>query len=168
MDRGRSAPGTIPTCSRAAPSINIRWPDSSIPTTAYLKQTIWDAGGYNVLDFSGAGAAPSGYRIDLKPIGWITTTADYRRVRDRRRHHRSRGGDPKVVDSVGSDTIRRPRAPTFAGYASNRVTGTDVIYGGEHAGLVGLVRVPALGLGLLVGVGKRSAAELRHQRLGAV
>ena len=37
------------------------------------KQVIWDSGGYNVLDLSGFTAASGGYRVDLRPLGWIST-----------------------------------------------------------------------------------------------
>ena len=41
------------------------------------KQVIWDSGGYNTLDMSGFTPDPSGYRLDLRPLGWLTTNANY-------------------------------------------------------------------------------------------
>jgi len=41
------------------------------------KQVIWDSGGYNVLDLSAFTAASGGYRVDLRPLGWISANVNY-------------------------------------------------------------------------------------------
>ena len=48
-----------------------------INPTLRTKQVIWDSGGYNVLDLSGFEASSSGYRLDLNPLGWLSTNANY-------------------------------------------------------------------------------------------
>ncbi len=104
------------------------------------QQTIWDGGGYNVLDLSGVPSSASGYRLDINPLGWLTTGANYQ------------GGyllagtviGPnvsigKVVNSPGNDTIYANSQPNiFAGYGSGRATGIDTIYGATGADTIDL------------------------------
>ena len=100
-----------------------------------FKQTLWDSDGFNVLDFSAVPASSSGYRIDLKGIGWLSRGADFQTtymmagtaigaavvVRD-------------VVNSSSSDTIyANSAANTFKGYGRDRATGQDVIYDAQPA-----------------------------------
>lgn len=115
-------------------------------TTLYItpsnttKQAIWDSGGYNVLDLSELTGSTSGYRIDLKPLGWISTGSAFQNnyfvaglalgpnVSIRR-----------LVNSVSSDQIyANAEANVFAGYASNRATGNDVLYNADGADTVDL------------------------------
>ncbi|MCC6955069.1 MAG: PKD domain-containing protein, partial [Deltaproteobacteria bacterium] len=100
--------------------------DPSGPT----KQTIWDNGGYNSIDLSGIAASGSGYRLDLKPMGWLSTNdafqTTYYTVGT------SVGRDVainRVVNSSGSDTIyANSAANLFAGYSPGRSVGNDVIF----------------------------------------
>ena len=100
-----------------------------INPTLRTKQVIWDSAGYNVIDLSGFTASTSGYRLDLNPLGWLSTNANYLTT------YLMAGAivGPNVsirhlINSGSNDTIYANASPNvFAGYASNRVTGTDVI-----------------------------------------
>ena len=102
-----------------------------INPTLRTKQVIWDSAGYNVLDLSGFAASSSGYRLDLNPLGWLSTNGNYLTT------YLMAGAvvGPNVtirhlINSGSSDTIfANEFSNVFAGYASNRVTGTDVIHG---------------------------------------
>jgi serralysin len=108
-------------------SISPMW--CSTPT-ACTKQVIWDSGGYNALDLSGFAASTSGYRLDLRPLGWLSTNANFQTTY----LHAGTVIGPGVsirhlINSGSSDTIyANTSANVFAGYASNRVTGTDIIH----------------------------------------
>jgi serralysin len=111
-----------------------------INPTLSTKQVIWDSGGYNVLDLSGFDASSSGYRLDLRPLGWLSTNANYLTT------YLMAGAvvGPTVsirhlINSGASDTIYANASPNvFAGYASSRVTGTDVIHGADTADTIDL------------------------------
>ena len=109
------------------------------PSTA-TKQLIWDTGGYNVLDLSQMPASSSGYRLDLKPLGWLTPgnanqgtyfvmgTVVGPNVSVR-----------KVVSSSSDDTIyANGDTNVFAGYVSGRVTGRDTIHDANGADMIDL------------------------------
>jgi serralysin len=49
----------------------------SLDTPDSTRQTIWDTGGHNVLDFSGLPWCASGYRFGLSGNGWLTAREDY-------------------------------------------------------------------------------------------
>ena len=78
MARGRIAPAATPISS-PEPSIDQYSLGGQlyINPTLSTKQVIWDSGGYNVLDLSGFAASSSGYRLDLNPLGWLSTNANY-------------------------------------------------------------------------------------------
>ena len=48
-----------------------------LETPYRVKQTLWDTGGANTLDFSALPYAASGYRIDLRELGWSSALSDY-------------------------------------------------------------------------------------------
>jgi len=104
------------------------------------QQTIWDGGGYNVLDLSGVTPSASGYRLDINPLGWLTTGANYQGA------YLLAGtvigpnvSIGKVVNSPGNDTIYANSQPNiFAGYGSGRATGVDTIYGANGADTIDL------------------------------
>ncbi|NOT25266.1 MAG: PKD domain-containing protein [Acidobacteria bacterium] len=106
-----------------------------INPTLRTKQVIWDSAGYNVLDLSGFAASSSGYRLDLNPLGWLSTNANYLTT------YLMAGAvvGPNVsirnlINSGSNDTIYANTSPNIlAGYASSRVTGTDVIHGADTA-----------------------------------
>jgi len=147
-----------------------------INPTLLTKQVIWDTAGYNVLDLSGFAASSSGYRLDLKPLGWISTNANYLTT------YLNAGAviGPgvvigKLVNSGASDTIyASPAANVFAGYASNRVTGADVIYGANTQDTLDLsgytpaqVFSSASGNDLLLSFGANGTVRLKDYYLSA-
>ena len=48
-----------------------------LETPYRVKQTLWDTGGTNTLDFSALPDTASGYRIDLRELGWSSALSDY-------------------------------------------------------------------------------------------
>jgi serralysin len=97
------------------------------------KQAIWDSGGYNTLDLSEAPSSTSGYRIDLNPLGWISTGAAYATTYFVA--GLSLGPNVSVrrlVNSVSNDTIyANGEANVIAGYAITRATGNDVLHNAD-------------------------------------
>ena len=104
------------------------------------KHAIWDTGGFNTLDLSELAFNSNGYRLDLNPLGWISSNAAYQttyfvsglsigpNVSIRR-----------LVNSASNDTIyANSEANVFAGYASNRATGNDSITGADGADTIDL------------------------------
>ncbi len=104
------------------------------------KQAIWDSAGYNTLDLSEVPSSTSGYRVDLQPLGWISTGAAYQTTYFVA--GLSLGPNVSVrrfVSSVSNDTVyANSEANVFAGYATNRVTGNDVIHGATAADTIDL------------------------------
>lgn len=107
-------------------------------TSASLKQTIWDSGGIDTLNFSGLAA--SDYRFDLQEGGILTTQAAYSGATYR---DRSGGGFfttsafgttiayntviENLINSPGNDLIIANNASNlFQGYAPGLTTGNDV------------------------------------------
>ena len=91
-----------------------------INPTLRTKQVIWDSGGYNVLDLSGFGASSSGYRLDLNPLGWLSTNANYLTNYLMAGAVIGPGVSIRhVINSGSSDTIfANPSSNVFAGYAT--------------------------------------------------
>lgn len=114
---------------------------STLLVTPYrTKQTIWDTAGTDTLDFSGLPAALAGYRLDLKPGGWLVSNSDYH-VNDFTAGTSigSNVSIEKVVGSTSSDTIyANTAANTFSGYATGRMVGQDEIYDANTADTVDL------------------------------
>ena len=139
------------------------------------KQVIWDSGGYNALNLSGFTAASGGYRVDLRPLGWISTNANYGTTY-------LEGGlvigsgvtIRELVNSGAADTIyANSAANMFRGYSSSRVTGADVIYGATSADTVDLsgyspsaVLETASGNDLLLNLGTNGSIRLKDYFLG--
>jgi serralysin len=139
------------------------------------KQAIWDSGGYNVLDLSAITATSGGYRVDLRPLGWVSTNANYYTT------YLNAGAviGPGVsirelVNSGGNDTIyANSDANMFRGYSASRVTGDDVIYGATAADIVDLsgylpsaVLETASGNDLLLNLGANGSIRLKDYFLG--
>jgi serralysin len=139
------------------------------------KQVIWDSGGYNVLDLSAFTPASGGYRVDLRPLGWISTNANYLTTYLRAGAVIGPGVTIReLVNSGGSDTIYATSAANvFRGYSASRVTGTDVIYGATAADTVDLSGYPpsavletASGNDLLLALGTNGSIRLKDYFLG--
>lgn len=118
----------------------------SIDTTFLTKQTIWDTGGIDTLDFSNLAFESLGYRLDMSAGGWLTANRAYRFERSI--------GDPNVtrgtilstyydfgtsiaynvtlenlVNSTSSDTIfANDAANQFRGYTNGRSVGADILW----------------------------------------
>ena len=106
-----------------------------INPTLRTKQVIWDSGGYNVLDLSGFEASSSGYRLDLNPLGWLSTNTNYLTNYLMAGAVIGPGVSVRhVINSGSGDTIfANPSANVFAGYATDRATGADIIHGATTA-----------------------------------
>ena len=115
-------------------SVQSRRPALHQPTLR-TKQVIWDSGGYNVLDLSGFVASSSGYRLDLNPLGWLSTNANYLTTYLMAGAVVGPGVSIRhIINSGSSDTIvANASSNVFAGYALDRVTGADVIHGATTA-----------------------------------
>ena len=134
------------------------------------KQTIWDNGGYNVLDLSGV-TATSGYRLDLRPLGWLSTNANYYPTYLNAGTVLGPGvAIGKVVNSAGDDTIyASSQANVFAGYSASRVTGRDVIHGADAQDTIDLsgyvsgdVTESASGSDLVLDLGANGAVTVKN------
>ncbi len=109
-----------------------------LDTPYRLKQTLWDTGGANTLDFSTLPYDVGGYRIDLRELGWSSAQSDYVSGFAEFPYAHLLAGTAlapgvriaRVVNSSSSDTIYAGSgANMFAGYAPGRATGDDTIYG---------------------------------------
>lgn len=114
------------------------------PTPKSTRQIIADSAGTNTLDLSGLPASPSGYRIDTRPLGWLSRTSDYNAsclpsgVAPPPGLCFSKGAVianstviAKVLSSPSDDTVyANNQANTFGGYAPGTATGNDRIIGG--------------------------------------
>ncbi len=146
-----------------------------ITPTLRTKQAIWDSGGYNVLDLSAFTASTSGYRLDLNPLGWLSTHANYLTTYLMAGAVIGPGVSIRMlINSGSSDTITANADPNvFAGYAPNRVTGTDVIYGADGQDTLDLSGYPpgqvfesVSGNDLLLSLGANGSVRLKDFYLG--
>jgi PKD repeat protein len=139
------------------------------------KQTIWDSGGYNVVDLSNVAPGASGYRLDLSPLGWLTTGANYKMTS--LVAGTVIGPDVsirQVINSPGNDTIYANADPNvFAGYSPGRVTGVDVIYGADKEDTIdlsgyapGTVTQVASGSDLVIGFGPNGSLTIKGYYAG--
>jgi serralysin len=139
------------------------------------KLTIWDTGGYNQLDLSVVPASSSGYRVDLNPLGWISTGANYKGT------YLQVGASlgpavwiKRVVNSSSADTLyANGETNVFAGYSAARATGADVVYGANAADVIdlsgydpGQVTQTPSGNDLVLGLGANGSITLRDYFLG--
>ncbi|MGE3845085.1 MAG: PKD domain-containing protein, partial [Vicinamibacterales bacterium] len=140
------------------------------------QQTIWDAGGYNVIDLSQAGGSTSGYRIDTRPLGWVTTGANF--LTSYMMAGTAIGPGVRiqeVVTSPNNDTVYLNQESNIVrGYGPGTVAGSDVIVGGTEADTLDLsgysesaVSQLAAGADLIVGLGAAGEITLRDYYAGA-
>ncbi len=130
-------------------------------TTLESKQSIWDAGGVDTLDFSGLSAASS-YRFDLNPGGILTTQSSYNKSTyyDYGQDSQPADGIPQetqyvtsdfgtsiaygtmienLINSHGNDDIIANAASNvFKGYTFGTFTGNDIIESSSAADVVEL------------------------------
>jgi serralysin len=102
-----------------------------INTPYSTRQTVWDSGGFNTLDLTGLPAA-TGYRIDMRELGWLSRTADYNATGIHFAKGIALGQGVALRDIVnsgsGDDIYANPQPNVFKGYSKTRVTGADKIY----------------------------------------
>lgn len=104
------------------------------------KQLIWDDTPTMTLDFSGLPSSSSGYRLDLRPGGWLSTGGAFHS------NYFTSGvalafhtHPTETLSSPSNDTIyANSEDDVFAGYAPGRSTGHDVIVGADAADTVDL------------------------------
>ena len=154
-----------------------------INTPNFTKQTIWDTGGVNTLDFSGAPANSGGYHLDLKPGGWLTASGDIVTTTTSKGpttyfdKGTSLGPNVAVRDVVSSgsgDTLyANSQANTFKDYGSSRVTGADVIYDATSADTIDLsgytlaqVTQTQTGNDLVLGLGAKGSITVKNYYAG--
>ncbi len=161
-------------------------------TTTELKQSIWDAGGVDTLDFSGLSAASS-YRFDLNPGGILTTQASYNgsTYYDYSQDSHPTDGIPQgpqyttsnfgttiaygtvienLINSHGNDDIIANAASNvFKGYTFGTFTGNDVIESGSSADVVELagytlsnLTTAVSGSNLTIGLGSFGSIQLQN------
>lgn len=125
----RTGDGSYQFTSRGTDQYNLG--GTVYPNTSNLtRQAIWDSGGLNTLDCTNLPYNFSGYRLDLRDLGWLvandayhTNDFDYGTViaNGVAFHH--------LINSSSSDAIyANPLANVFGGYSRTRPTGNDVIY----------------------------------------
>jgi hypothetical protein len=147
-----------------------------IDTPYATKQTIWDAGGYNVLDFTAVPPSSSGYRLDLRPMGWLTSGSAYAATWYAAGTTLGPGVRiHSVINSTSSDTIyANSDANLFAGYAPGRFTGHDVIIDADASDKLDLsayasdqVTQTPTGNDLLVQLGANGSVLVRNYYAGS-
>lgn len=147
-----------------------------ISPAAATQQTIWDGGGYNVLDLSQAGVSATGYRVDTSPLGWITTVGNYQGSYVVAGTNLGPGVRiQELITSPGDDTIYlNPDANIVRGYAPGQGSGADVIVGATEADTLDLsgysesaVTQTAVGADLVIGLGASARITLRDYYAGA-
>ena len=161
-------------------------------TTTELKQSIWDAGGVDTLDFSGLSTA-SNYRFDLNPGGILTTQSSYNgsTYYDYSQDSQPTDGIPQgpqyatsnfgttiaygtvienLINSHGNDYIIANAANNvFKGYTYGIFTGNDVIESGSAADVVELagytlsnLTTAVSGSNLTIGLGSSGSIQLQN------
>lgn len=109
-------------------------------STNQLKQTLWDSGGIDTLDFSDLASLDSGYRFDMRENGMLTTQAAYNSTtyEDRstgENYTTSRFGTAiaygatieNLINSTSNDyIIANSAANSFLGYVFGINTGDDI------------------------------------------
>jgi hypothetical protein len=121
-------------------------------STTELKQTLWDSGGTDTLDFSDLVYLDSGYYFDLREGGILTTQAAY----NGSTYEDVSTGDPyttstfgtaiaynsaieNVINSTSNDyIIANNAANTFGGYTFGTNTGNDILEGTDALDILDL------------------------------
>ncbi len=161
-------------------------------TTTPLKQSIWDAGGIDTLDFSGLSTSSS-YRFDLNPGGILTTQSSYNgsTYYDYGQDYQPTDGISQglqyvtsnfgttiaygtvienLINSHGNDYIIANAANNvFKGYTCGISTGNDVIESGSAADVVELagytlsnLTTTVSGSNLTIGLGSSGSIQLQN------
>lgn len=127
-----------------------------------MKHSLWDGGGVDTIDLSGIARATGGYRVDIRPGGWITTNSSFDSV-----GYDATAGSPTtffngttyfatdfgtripLADTVIENIVASPSndiiylnsaANRISGYAPGVAGGADVIYASDNADVLDLTR----------------------------
>lgn len=126
--------------------------NSSAPSSAFgrMRNTLWDSGGVDTVELSALPATTAGYRIDIRPGGWITDSDAFESLTyDGNLKTTSRGSrlpfSAELVENIivtrSSDTIFLNTAGNrVSGYVPNQPGGTDVIQGSNQLDTLDLSR----------------------------
>ncbi len=157
----------------------------SVPTPNLTKQTIWDAGGIDVLDFSELSTNSAGYHLDLNPGGILAAKNHYDAtgyVANGSTYYTTTSGTAiaydvlleNVVNSNSSDEIfLNSAANTISGYAPTLDTGHDIIWNSDHLDTLDLslysaanVSQSQTGNDLILGLGNNGSITVKDYYLG--
>lgn len=118
---------------------------SSAPTQSFaaMKHTLLDSGGIDTIDLSALPAVTGGYRIDVRPGGWITPTTSFNAIRYDSAGYTSTDYGTRVALSgttLENILVSRSADTMYLNAAANRVGGykpsvsggADVIYGADQ------------------------------------
>jgi serralysin len=156
-------------------------------TTAYsTKQTIWDNGGVDTLDFSRLSATSAGYRLDLNPGGIIARQANYNAtsysVNGITYYTTTYGTEiayntliENAINSSSNDEIfLNSAANTIGGYSAGRVVGNDIVWNATSADVLDLSGYSAsmvtqgqIGNDLSLGLGTNGSVTIKDYYLGS-
>jgi serralysin len=113
-----------------------------------MRHVLWDAGGEDRVDLSQLPADTSGYRVDIRPGGWITTTTAFNSVNYGGSNFVTNFGTrialagsaiENVTGSRSNDTIfLNASANRVSGYTPGTSAGNDVIQGAGQADVLDL------------------------------
>ncbi len=164
----------------------------SIDTPYQLKQTIWDTGGSDTLDFSRLAFDSSGYRLDINPGGWLTANSSYKYLATLNDPNVTQGTIQttyfetgtaiafgvvleNLVNSSSNDTIyANSSANTFGGYTSGRAVGNDVIWNATSSDTLNLAGYSSTGVSqtrsgndLVLRLGNNGSVTVKNYYAGA-
>lgn len=111
-------------------------------STWNFKQSLWDPDGGNTLDLSLLNYDPDGYRIDIRPGGWLTRKGGYEVATFSWGIALCEQSSlENVISSSSDDTIYLNQQPNrIGGYAPGRPTGHDRIEGADAQDAIVLTR----------------------------
>ncbi|MGH2412844.1 MAG: Calx-beta domain-containing protein [Microcystaceae cyanobacterium] len=157
----------------------------SLNTTASTKQTIWDSGGVDTLDFTNLSANSSGYRFDLNPGGILTTKTAYNGTsysKNSVSYKTTTFGTAiaynvfieNLVNSTSNDEIfANSTANRFSGYNSLRSTGNDIFWNTNTQDTLDLsgysfsaVTQTQNGNDLILGLGSKGSISVKNYYAG--
>jgi hypothetical protein len=151
-------------------------------TVNSTKQTIWDTGGIDTLDFSNLSIAESGYRLDMNPSGILTTNTAFNTAPYKNQTTSMYGTViannvlvEKLINSGSNDTIfANSAANTFSGYSPQRNTGNDVIWNASGQDTLDLLAYTSSdvsqsrsGNDLVVGLGSNRSVTVKNYYTGS-
>lgn len=138
---------------------------SLVETSYRTKQTLWDSGGIDTLDFSGLNGQSSGFHLDLRGGGLLSRTFS-----NTTSYSTALAYDfevENVINSSSDDKIYLNNVKNeISGYNTNRFTGNDKIYYGSSEDIIKLdyasneVTTSQSGQNLIINLGNNGSVEL--------